>query len=64
MLERPSQQEALTATDRDIEGRFQKTVVSGPAVVVAAEKPAVISFWKEARAYGAIMRATGRDLSR
>jgi hypothetical protein len=41
-----------------------KTVVSGPAVVAAAKKPAVISFWKQARAYGASMRAAGRDFSR
>lgn len=41
-----------------------KTVVSGPAVVAATKKPAVISFWKQARAYGASVRAAGRDLSR
>jgi hypothetical protein len=41
-----------------------KTVVSGPAVVAAAKKPAVISFWKQARAYAASMRAAGRDFSR
>ncbi len=41
-----------------------KTVVSGPAVVAAAKKPAVVAFWKQARAYGANMRAAGRDLSR
>lgn len=41
-----------------------KTVVSGPAVVAAARKPAVISFWKQAGAYGASMRAAGRDHSR
>lgn len=42
----------------------KKTVVSGPAVVAATKKPAVISFWKQARTYGASMRAAGRDLSR
>lgn len=43
---------------------MSKTVVRGPAVVAAAKKPAVISFWKQARAYGAGMRAAGRDYSR
>jgi hypothetical protein len=41
-----------------------KTIVSGPAVIAAAKKPAVISFWKQVRAYGASMRAAGRDYSR
>jgi len=52
------------ATVEDIKGSIQKTVVSGPAVVAAAKKPAVISFWEKARAYGASMRADGRDHSR
>lgn len=42
----------------------KKTIVSGPAVVAAAKKPAVLSFWKRARAYGDSMRAAGRDYSR
>lgn len=52
------------ATVEDIKGSAQKTVVNGPAVVAAAKKPAVISFWEKARAYGAGMRAAGRDHSR
>lgn len=48
----------------DQESNPKKTVVSGPAVVAATKKPAVISFWKQARAYGAIMRTSGRDYSR
>ncbi|HET7418228.1 MAG TPA: hypothetical protein VFJ61_11450 [Solirubrobacterales bacterium] len=47
------------ATVEEIKGSAQKTVVSGPAVVAAAKKPAVISFWEKARAYGASMRPLG-----
>jgi hypothetical protein len=52
------------ATIEEIRSSPGKTVVSGPAVVAAATKPAVISFWEKARAYGASMVANGRDHSR
>lgn len=52
------------ATVEEIKSSFQKTVVSGPAIVAATKKPAVMAFWDKARAYGASMKSSGRDHSR